>query len=215
VSESNYNAVIMNLLNELRAVLRYGSISSNPIDAMEKALNIIDRITMAKSEFLQNVGGIDVSDRRYSLTLDISKDVNMKLAQLKNVIIQGKFALALNHELPEVETSLQTLLDSVSLVARGASISTLSTLVPSAQKVSVPIPSSIQLINPQAAQIYAYLMRVGRTDVETIMRELGLSLEDANKAINYLVANSYVETELSPERKIVVKLKQTGGSYGL
>jgi len=215
VSESNYNAVIMNLLNELRAVLQYGSISSNPIDAMEKSLELIDRIVMAKSEFLQNAGGIDVSDRRYSLTLDISKDVNMKIAQLKSVVVQGKFALALNHNLPELEASLQTLLDSVSLVARGASISTLGRVVPAAQNVPVPIPSSIQLINPQAAQIYSYITRVGRTDVETIMRELGLSLEDANKAINYLVANNYVETELSPEKKIVVKIKQTGGSYGL
>jgi len=208
VSQPNYKAVMLSLIKELRLSLQRASFSHGEpnMKEMENAIDIISKIELQFDTFLQNLGSVDFTDRRYALALELMRDFHTKTSILKNMISAGKTLLALNKGLPEFETSLNTVMDSLILVARGAPMSAVATFAPQAQAVPTTIPPTLQLSNPIAGQVYAYLSRVGQADTETIARELGLSLDTVIGAINNLVANNYVTTELSPEKKVVAKL---------
>ncbi|MGC9086085.1 MAG: hypothetical protein ACP5IT_07860 [Thermoproteota archaeon] len=208
MSSSNYKAVITNLINDLRNILKEAHASENIAYPIDEALSIINRIEMTFDEYIRSSGGVDFTDRRFALALDLLKDFYVKTGNLKSQINQGKFLLALNRSLPEFEASLNTLMTALALISRGVALSTLSTLTPEAQKVPVSIPTTIQLTNPQAGQIYAYLSRVGQADTEALMRELGMSMEDVARAVNYLIANNYATSEFTPDKRVVVKLKK-------
>jgi len=208
MSQPNYEALILNLLDGLRRLLSNASFvrGEEQVKIINEAQRQLDRVQQTFYDFTRSLGKVDLTDRRYQLAQELIKEYNTKLSQLRNLIRQGKILQALNTALPELEASLNTAMSSLILIASGAPTSVIATVAPQAKMLPATIPATLQLANPVAGQVYAYLSRVGQADTETIARELGLDLDTVVSGINYLISNGYVTTELSPEKKVVARL---------
>ncbi len=204
----NYKAVLIRIIRELRNSLRNASFSQGEaqVKEIEKVIDHIEKIEFYFDEYVKSLGSTDFTDRRFTATIEIINKFYSKLSELKNTITNGRLFLALNRTLPETESALSSAMTALLLVSKGAPVPTIAPLVPQAQNIPTSIPSTLQITNPVAGQVYGYLTRKRQADIDTIARELGLGTDAVLNAVNYLISNNYVRTELSPENKVIAKI---------
>jgi hypothetical protein len=142
-----------------------------------------------------------ITDERFEATLEILKKIASGFYKIRSLIVNERYSEAVE-KVARLQEVLRHCFRALSLIKAGAPTPMVLQMVP-----STPLVPSEALLesNPAALRLYNMLARRGETDLTEATRELGLTAETLNEAVNTLVRLGFARVVITPDGKWVLR----------
>jgi hypothetical protein len=167
--------------------------------------NRVDKYTLLKAldELEDNVDRLiaqmapeRITDTRFEATLATLKDIAKGFYRVRKLIVAGRYAKAMDM-LARLHEVLRHGYRTMTLVKAGAPTPVVYQMSSSSSAL-VP-PDALLEANPAATKLYNMLVRRGEVDLAEASRELGLTAEVLNEAVNTLIKLGYAKAIMTPD----------------
>jgi len=135
-----------------------------------------------------------ITDTRFEATLDTLKDIAKGFYRVRKLIVAGRYAKAMDM-LTRLHEVLRHGYRTMTFVKAGAP----TPVVYQMSSSSALVPPDALLENPAATKLYNMLVRRGEVDLAEASRELGLTAEALNEAVNTLIKLGYAKAIMMPD----------------
>lgn len=158
-------------------------------------LKALDELEDSVDRLIAQMAPERITDTRFEVTLDTLKDIAKGFYRVRRLIVAGRHAKAMD-TLARFHEVLRHGYRTMTLVKAGAptpvvyQMSSSSALVP---------PDALLEANPAATKLYNMLVRRGEVDLAGASRELGLTAEVLNEAVNTLIKLGYAKAVMTPD----------------
>jgi len=136
-----------------------------------------------------------ITDTRFDASLKILEIIRDGFYRVRKLIVTERYAKAVR-VLIKLHEDLRHGYRTMTLVTAGAPTAVVYQMTPSAALIP---PESLLEASPTATKLYNMLVRRGEVDVSEAAKELGLTAEALNEAVNTLVRLGYAKVIIMPD----------------
>jgi hypothetical protein len=158
-------------------------------------LKALDELEDSVDRLIAQMAPERITDTRFEATLDTLKDIAKGFYRVRKLIVAGRYAKAID-KLNQLHEILRHGYRTMTFVKAGAptpvvyQMSSSSALIP---------PDSLLEASSVATKLYNLLVRRGEVDLVEASRELDLTAEALNEAVNTLIKLGYVKAIMMPD----------------
>jgi hypothetical protein len=142
-----------------------------------------------------------ITDERFEAALGILKKTASGFYKIRKLIVAERYSEAIER-VARLQELLRHCFRVLSFLRAGAPTPVVLQMAPSTYLVP---PEALLESNPVALRLYNVLARRGEIDLAEAARELGLSVEALNEAVNTLVRLGFAKVVIAPDGKWILR----------
>ena len=158
-------------------------------------LRALDELEDSVDRLIAQMAPERITDTRFEATLATLKDIAKGFYRVRKLIVAGRHAKAMDM-LEKLHEILRHGYRTMTFIKAGAPTPVVYQMSPSSPLVP---PDALLAANPAANKLYNMLVRRGEVDLAEASRELELTAEVLNEAVNTLVRLGYAKAIMMPD----------------